>query len=106
MGCDHKKRDTKHAHKKITRKHMPYRVLYVLEREYHANPNWDSQKITELADELNLARVKIYKWNWDRRKKGPPSKTYRGSSEPGQSFLAKQFFKEMGKGPSEHAQPQ
>ena len=101
IGFDVKKETTKLADKRITRKHMPFRLIYVLEREYNANPNWDGQKIADLAKELIIPKVKVYKWNWDRRKKGPPSKPFNQPSEPGQSFLAKQFFKEIRKGPAE-----
>ena len=62
---------------------MPYSMIYVLEREYNANPNWDSQKLAELGRELGVPKVKVYKWNWDRRKKGPPQRGLHKSNDPG-----------------------
>ena len=85
------------ADKKITRKHMAYKLIYELEREYEINPNWSNQKIGELSTRLGLGRTKVYKWNWDRKKKGPPNGNLNLSRDDQQSFLAKQFFKELRK---------
>ena len=41
----------------------------ILELEYQKQQNWGTEKIKELANRLNLGRTKVYKWNWDRRKK-------------------------------------
>ena len=39
--------------------------------EYERNPNWDKNTIAEIAKEINLTEIQIYKWNWDQRKKKP-----------------------------------
>ena len=41
----------------------------LLERAYQQNANWGNQEFDELAERLNISRSKVYKWNWDRKKK-------------------------------------
>lgn len=41
----------------------------MLENEYDRNSHWSTAFITHLAGRLNLNRTKVYKWNWDKRKK-------------------------------------
>ena len=33
------------------------------------NANWSSREIAKLSKRLGLSRSKIYKWNWDRKRK-------------------------------------
>lgn len=41
----------------------------VLEQEFQKNANWSSREIAKLSKRLGLSRSKIYKWNWDRKRK-------------------------------------
>ena len=41
----------------------------ILKQNFDKNPNWDGKKIQELATELDLPRIKVYKWNWDHKRK-------------------------------------
>jgi len=41
----------------------------MLEAHYLANPNWSNQEIQELADSIGVNFTKVYKWNWERKKK-------------------------------------
>ena len=41
----------------------------VLENAFLIDPNWSKRYVKELALSLNLNRVKVYKWHWDRKKK-------------------------------------
>ena len=45
--------------------------LSFLEREYERTQgqDWDKAYITMLAKKINLPYYKVYKWNWDRKKK-------------------------------------
>jgi hypothetical protein len=33
------------------------------------DPHWDSKKIKELAILTGIPELRIYKWNWDKKKK-------------------------------------
>ena len=37
--------------------------------EYEANPNWSNEMIAILSERVGVSRTKVYKWNWDRKKK-------------------------------------
>ena len=41
----------------------------VLENAFLVDPNWSKRYVKELALSLQLNRVKVYKWHWDRKKK-------------------------------------
>ena len=41
----------------------------MLENQYQLNPNWTNETIVMLSERLGVTRTKIYKWNWDRKKK-------------------------------------
>ena len=41
----------------------------LLEREYLADPNWTTLKTAEIAQQLGVHFKKVYKWNWERKKK-------------------------------------
>ena len=41
----------------------------MLEAEFQKSPEWSTQRITQIAQRLGLKRSKVYKWNFDRRKK-------------------------------------
>jgi len=40
-----------------------------LEDEYEKDPRWTIKKTRELSISLELDRTKIYKWNYDRKRK-------------------------------------
>lgn len=42
---------------------------HLLELEFKANSNWTKKDIVALAKKLHLSIAKLYKWNWDRKKK-------------------------------------
>ena len=44
----------------------------MLEFEYEKDPNWNTEKISSLARRLKLKHTKVYKWNWERKKKSQP----------------------------------
>ena len=39
--------------------------IKILIAEFRKNENWDRKKQAELAERLNMSRLKIYKWNYD-----------------------------------------
>ena len=41
----------------------------VLENAYLKDPNWDTLRTAELAQQLGVGYKKVYKWNWERKKK-------------------------------------
>ena len=43
--------------------------IQILEQNYQVNPNWSNETIVMLSERLGVTRTKIYKWNWDRKKK-------------------------------------
>lgn len=40
-----------------------------LEARYRRDPNWTNLDIQELADLIKIPFSKVYKWNWERKKK-------------------------------------
>ena len=58
MGCDRKRRI----------RLLPEQAEF-LEIEFLKNPMWTSRKMSQISKRLSLAKSKIYKWNWDRKKK-------------------------------------
>ena len=51
------------------RKRMTKEQCEILEAEFQRNPNWTGAQVKEIAQRMQLKRVKIYKWSWDRKKK-------------------------------------
>ena len=45
---------------------MTKEQLKILNYKYLKNPNWSSFDITAVAERLEISRVKIYKWLWDK----------------------------------------
>ena len=43
--------------------------MNLLEAEYQKQSDWNIAKTKELSTRLNLSRVKIYKWHYDRKRK-------------------------------------
>ena len=44
--------------------------LKSLECAYRRNPNWSKKYLKRLALRLGLDRTKVYKWHWDRKRRG------------------------------------
>ena len=40
-----------------------------LELRYQRNPNWSNEDIEELSNLINVPFTKVYKWNWECKKK-------------------------------------
>ena len=40
-----------------------------LELSYLRNPNWSNEEIEDLANLIKIPFTKVYKWNWERKKK-------------------------------------
>ena len=40
-----------------------------MERDYRENANWTKSQIDRLARQLGIPYKKVYKWNWERKKK-------------------------------------
>ena len=54
----------KNLHRRLT-----YKETSVLKAEFAKSHDWSAAKTTELANQLGLKRTKVYKWNWDKRKR-------------------------------------
>lgn len=44
-------------------------AVQILIDEFDKDPFWGRQKIKELSAQTGIAEIRIYKWNWDRKKK-------------------------------------
>ena len=49
-----------------------------LQKKFDINQEWDKAYINQLALEINLPYYKIYKWNWDMKKKSAKKQTKLG----------------------------
>jgi len=49
-----------------------------LKRNSPNNPHWTNEDVDRIAQKLNIEKSKVYKWNWDQKKKLNilPSKVY------------------------------
>ena len=55
---------------KKRRQRLTYEQQIILEQEFQIKSDWSHRGyLNELAKRLELSRSKIYKWNWDRKKK-------------------------------------
>jgi hypothetical protein len=43
--------------------------INILQKYFQEEPKWNKQHTKKIAKELGLNRYKIYKWNWEQRKK-------------------------------------
>ena len=57
------------AREKRRRTRMTKEQIQILENEFQRDHNWSTAKIKEIAVRVQLGRVKVYKWSWDRKKK-------------------------------------
>jgi len=51
------------------RRKLRKREVEILEKEFEKNPNWTKKYIKSLAEQTGLPYYKIYKWNWDTKRK-------------------------------------
>ena len=54
---------------KLDRKVLNCEDLAILEEEFKKDPNWNKDKQFEIGKVLNVPALKVYKWNWERKKK-------------------------------------
>ena len=54
---------------KLDRKVLGKEDLVILEEEFKKDPNWNKDKQFEIGKVLNVPAHKVYKWNWERKKK-------------------------------------
>ena len=54
---------------KLRRRRLSKIEMNLLEAEYQKQSDWNIAKTKELSTRLNLSRVKIYKWHYDRKRK-------------------------------------
>lgn len=49
-----------------------------MEDEFTENPHWSNDDVEKISKKLGLSKAKVYKWNWDQKKKLNilPSKVY------------------------------
>ena len=55
------------------RRKLKKREIAFLQKEFDMNPDWDKAYTTKLAAEIGLSYYKVYKWNWDMKKKSAKS---------------------------------
>ena len=55
--------------KKKQRKSLTIEQLRMLEEAFERNANWSSTDIEAIAERTQVSRTKVYKWNWDRKRK-------------------------------------
>ena len=48
---------------------MTYEQAQILEAEYQKDPNWTHEKYMVLCSRLQTSKARIYKWNWDRKRR-------------------------------------
>jgi len=65
-----RKSDADDAMSKKRRQRLTYEQQVMLEREFQKGADWSKKgELGKLAHRLGLTKSKIYKWNWDRKKK-------------------------------------
>ena len=55
-------------HNKRRMKKTDDQVQQLIE-EFHTNPRWERNQVSELARRTGLTEAQVYKWGWDYRKK-------------------------------------
>ena len=72
-----RKSDLNDTVSKKNRQRLTYEQLSILEVEFLKQPDWsDRGHINRIAKRLGLSKSKIYKWNWDRKKKRQNNNQY------------------------------
>ena len=54
---------------KRKRKILDAQQIRGLEEAFLSNANWSNEKICQLAEQFDITTTKVYKWNWDRKRK-------------------------------------
>ena len=54
---------------KKTRKRMNHEKMAILEHEFAKKQNWSKKDQLRLSKKLGFEVSKIYKWNWEKKKK-------------------------------------
>ena len=55
---------------------MSEEQINILQKHFDDNPKWTKKKKKKIAKQLGLNRYKVYKWNWEQRKKYKESEPY------------------------------
>ena len=58
----------------------------MLEVEFQKNANWTGKDMAKLGRKLDVQKSKIYKWNWDRKRKELAGPGQTGFSNPSDSL--------------------
>ena len=73
--------DEEHGQSRKRRQRLTFEQMDVLEHEFLKNTDWSEPGlIKKLSQRLGLPKSKIYKWNWDMRRK-TNAKSAEGSFE-------------------------
>ena len=54
------------------RQRLSTEQLTQLEAEYLRDPTWSTEQTKQIAQRLQLNRIKVYKWGWDRKRQDTP----------------------------------
>lgn len=57
------------AKQRIVQTRLTHEQHEFLLARFKQNPNWTADYVEELAHQLGCKPKKVYKWNWDRKKK-------------------------------------
>lgn len=81
-----RKNDADDCSVKKRRHRLTFEQQRILEAEFQKQPNWSRPGLLKkLSERLGLSKGKIYKWNWDRKKKeliGRTTSTHEPETEP------------------------
>lgn len=71
-----------------------YTQVKELEEEFNKNPHWTNEDVDKISKRLGLDKAKVYKWNWDQKKKLNilPSKVYVYNVPDGSLGNTKQIY--------------
>jgi hypothetical protein len=60
-----------------------------LEEEFEKNPHWSNEDVERISKTLRIEKAKVYKWNWDQKKKLNilPSKVYEYEIPEGKIYV-------------------
>lgn len=60
-----------------------------MKRSFPNNPHWSNDDVERISRKLGLEKSKVYKWNWDKKKKLNiiPSKVYTYGIQEGKIYV-------------------
>ena len=67
--------------RKARRRRLNSDEIAVLKSEYEQNSQWDTQQIRDIAKRMGISHTKVYKWGFDRRKKGARARPKSGAHD-------------------------